>query len=93
MVDKECRYYKYVDARWYSFFFIFQDNCPFFRSFDETDSDGDGVGETFDNCPPVTDADQTDTDGDRNNNNNNNNNKNNTLFQEGNTVSKYTNLP
>ena len=45
-------------------FCIFQDNCPFFQSFDKTDCDGDGVGQACDNCPSVTNADQTDTDGD-----------------------------
>jgi gliding motility-associated-like protein len=31
----------------------------------DTDTDGDGVGDSFDNCPGVTNPDQLDTDGDR----------------------------
>lgn len=43
---------------------IFQDNCPYFRSFDSTDTDGDSVGDPCDNCPSVSNSDQKDNDND-----------------------------
>ncbi|XP_071121963.1 uncharacterized protein [Mytilus edulis] len=40
------------------------DNCPYFRSFDSTDTDGDSVGDPCDNCPSVSNSDQKDNDDD-----------------------------
>ena len=42
----------------------FQDNCQFVSNWDQTDSDGDGVGNACDNCPSKANADQLDSDGD-----------------------------
>ena len=41
-----------------------QDNCPFAKNLDQTDTDSDGVGDACDNCVNQTNKEQTDTDGD-----------------------------
>ena len=43
---------------------LIQDNCPFHASSDQTDTDGDGVGDVCDNCPTDDNPDQSDLDGD-----------------------------
>ena len=41
---------------------IFQDNCHFVNNWDQTDTDGDGVGNACDNCPSDSNSDQLDSD-------------------------------
>ena len=46
------------------FLHLLQDNCQFISNWDQTDSDGDGIGDACDNCPSVVNVDQLDSDGD-----------------------------
>jgi hypothetical protein len=51
--------YAYADVRSLAF-----DNCPYISNPDQTDTDGDDVGDVCDNCPYLANAVQVDSDGD-----------------------------
>ena len=50
----------------YNVLYYLQDNCPFIHSWNQIDTDGDGLGDICDNCITISNNDQIDTDLDGN---------------------------